>query len=136
VFHVERLQHTTQDDLQMLASAIYLQVSTISQTLIFVTRSCLSLLSLWHSWYVISVQSVVFYLALWVLACLAALLYHLASCLDCFVILFVDWYSNYNICELGIGWGWTGVIWLYNIVSYFPPNIINFLIRYALSGRA
>jgi H+-transporting ATPase len=136
VFHVERLQHTTQDDLQKLASAIYLQVSTISQTLIFVTRSCLSLLSLWHSWYVISVQSMVFYLALSVLAYLAALLYHLASCSDCFVILFVDCYSNYHICELGIGWGWTGVIWLYNIVSYFPPNIINFLIRYALSGRA
>ncbi|KAL5678795.1 hypothetical protein ACJX0J_014926 [Zea mays] len=36
LFHVESLAH---DDFQMLASAVYLQVSTISQALIFVTRS-------------------------------------------------------------------------------------------------
>jgi H+-transporting ATPase len=36
---VESLEKTAQDDFQKLASAVYLQVSTISQALIFVTRS-------------------------------------------------------------------------------------------------
>jgi H+-transporting ATPase len=39
LFHVESLEKTAQDDIQKLAAAIYLQVSTISQALIFVTRS-------------------------------------------------------------------------------------------------
>lgn len=39
IFHVESLEKTAQDDFQKLASAVYLQVSTISQALIFVTRS-------------------------------------------------------------------------------------------------
>ncbi|KAI3949380.1 hypothetical protein MKW98_023317 [Papaver atlanticum] len=36
----------------------------------------------------------------------------------------------------GIGCGWAGVIWLYNIVTYIPLDFIKFLTRYALSGRA
>jgi hypothetical protein len=39
IFHVESLEKTAQDDFQKLASAVYLQVSTVSQALIFVTRS-------------------------------------------------------------------------------------------------
>jgi H+-transporting ATPase len=39
VFGVETLEKTAHDDFRKLASAIYLQVSTISQALIFVTRS-------------------------------------------------------------------------------------------------
>ncbi|OAY70554.1 Plasma membrane ATPase 1 [Ananas comosus] len=39
VFKVESLEKTAQDDFRKLASAVYLQVSTISQALIFVTRS-------------------------------------------------------------------------------------------------
>ena len=39
LFHVESLEKTAQDDFKKLASAVYLQVSTISQALIFVTRS-------------------------------------------------------------------------------------------------
>ena len=35
-----------------------------------------------------------------------------------------------------IGWGWTGVIWLYNIVTYMFLDPIKFAVRYALSGRA
>jgi len=27
-------------------------------------------------------------------------------------------------------------VWLYNIIFYFPLDIIKFLIRYALSGKA
>lgn len=39
VFGVPTLEKTAHDDIRKLASAIYLQVSTISQALIFVTRS-------------------------------------------------------------------------------------------------
>lgn len=39
MFKVSSLQKTAHDDFRKLASAIYLQVSTISQALIFVTRS-------------------------------------------------------------------------------------------------
>jgi H+-transporting ATPase len=46
-------------------------------------------------------------------------------------------YANWAFAAIkGIGWGWAGVIWLYNIVFYFPLDIIKFFIRYALSGRA
>ena len=46
-------------------------------------------------------------------------------------------YGNWSFCSIeGIGWGWAGVIWLYNIIFYIPLDIIKFLIRYALSGRA
>jgi len=39
VFGVSTLEKTAHDDFRKLASAIYLQVSTVSQALIFVTRS-------------------------------------------------------------------------------------------------
>ena len=35
-----------------------------------------------------------------------------------------------------IGWGWTGVIWLYNILTYMLLDPIKFGVQYALSGRA
>lgn len=46
-------------------------------------------------------------------------------------------YADWGFAAIkGIGWGWAGVIWLYNIIFYFPLDIIKFLIRYALSGKA
>ena len=39
MFGVATLEKTAHDDIRKLASAVYLQVSTISQALIFVTRS-------------------------------------------------------------------------------------------------
>lgn len=35
-----------------------------------------------------------------------------------------------------IGWRWTGVIWLYNIITYILLDPIKFAVRYALSGKA
>ncbi|KAK1559471.1 hypothetical protein Q3G72_014870 [Acer saccharum] len=35
-----------------------------------------------------------------------------------------------------IGWGWTGVIWLFNIVTYLALDPLKFAVRYAPSGRA
>ncbi len=46
-------------------------------------------------------------------------------------------YANWSFAAIeGIGWGWAGVIWLYNIVCYIPLDFIKFIIRYALSGKA
>lgn len=35
-----------------------------------------------------------------------------------------------------IGWGWTGVIWVYNSLTYLLLDPIKFAVRYALSGKA
>jgi hypothetical protein len=35
-----------------------------------------------------------------------------------------------------IGWGWTGVIWIFNILTYFLLDPLKFAVRYAISGRA
>lgn len=46
-------------------------------------------------------------------------------------------YAKWNFAAIeGIGWGWAGVIWLYNIVFYIPLDFIKLFIRYASSGRA
>jgi len=46
-------------------------------------------------------------------------------------------YASWSFAAIeGIGWGWAGVIWLYNIIFYIPLDFIKFFIRYALSGRA
>lgn len=46
-------------------------------------------------------------------------------------------YLTWNFAKIGaIGWGWTGVIWLYNILCYLLLDPIKFAVRYALSGRA
>lgn len=34
-----------------------------------------------------------------------------------------------------IGWGWTGVIWIYNIATYMLLDPIKFAVRYGLSGK-
>ena len=46
-------------------------------------------------------------------------------------------YANWSFAAIeGIGWGWAGVVWLYNIIFYIPLDLIKFFIRYVLSGRA
>lgn len=46
-------------------------------------------------------------------------------------------YANWGFAKIkGIGWGWAGIIWLYSIVFYFPLDVLKFIIRYALSGKA
>ncbi|KAL0384981.1 UNVERIFIED_CONTAM: Plasma membrane ATPase 1 [Sesamum radiatum] len=114
VFGVSTLEKTAHDDFRKLASAIYLQVSTISQALIFVTRS--------RSWSYVERPGLLL-VAAFVIAQLVATL--------------IAVYANWSFAAIeGIGWGWAGVIWLYNIIFYIPLDIIKFFIRYALSGRA
>jgi H+-transporting ATPase len=46
-------------------------------------------------------------------------------------------YANWSFAAIeGIGWGWAGIVWLYNLIFYIPLDFIKFITRYALSGRA
>ncbi|WJX74972.1 Plasma membrane ATPase 4 [Trifolium repens] len=97
-----------------LTAAVYLQVSIISQALIFVTRS--------RSWSFVERPGLLLLFAFLVAQLIAT----------CIAV-----YAHWAFASMkGIGWGWAGVIWLYSIVTYFPLDIIKFLIRYALSGKA
>ncbi|KAG6587518.1 ATPase 11, plasma membrane-type, partial [Cucurbita argyrosperma subsp. sororia] len=114
VFGVATLEKTAHDDIRKLASAVYLQVSTISQALIFVTRS--------RGWSYVERPGLLLVAAFLVAQLIATL---------------IAVYANWSFAAIeGIGWGWAGVIWLYNIIFYIPLDIIKFIIRYALSGRA
>jgi H+-transporting ATPase len=97
-----------------MTAAVYLQVSIISQALIFVTRS--------RSWsYVERPGSLL--LCAFVLAQLVATI----------IAVYAVWgFANIR----GVGWGWAGVIWLYSIVTYVPLDIIKFFVRFIQSGKA
>ncbi|WCJ20826.1 Plasma membrane ATPase [Euphorbia peplus] len=113
-FGVSSLQKKDEDDWKKLASAIYLQVSTISQALIFVTRA--------RSWSFIERPGLLLVAAFFVAQLIATL---------------IAVYANWSFAAIeGIGWGWAGVIWLYNLIFYFPLDFIKFFIRYALSRKA
>ncbi|KAG6553411.1 hypothetical protein Mapa_005146 [Marchantia paleacea] len=109
-FHVESIQNNH----EKLTAAVYLQVSIISQALIFVTRSM--------SWSFVERPGVLL-MGAFLIAQLVAT--------------FISVYANWSFTHIkGIGWRWAGVIWLYSIVTYFPLDIIKFTVRYILSGRA
>ncbi|XP_017648124.1 ATPase 9, plasma membrane-type-like isoform X2 [Gossypium arboreum] len=109
-FGVRSIRHN-QDE---LTAAIYLQVSIVSQALIFVTRS--------RSWSFIERPGLLLVVA-FILAQLIATLLAV--------------YANWGFARIkGIGWGWAGVIWLYSLVFYVPLDVLKFLIRYSLSGKA
>ncbi|XP_038718139.1 ATPase 9, plasma membrane-type [Tripterygium wilfordii] len=97
-----------------LTAAVYLQVSIVSQALIFVTRS--------RSWSYIERPGLLLLSAFAIAQLIATL---------------IAVYANWEFARMkGIGWGWAGVIWLYSLVFYIPLDILKFLIRFALSGRA
>lgn len=97
-----------------MMAALYLQVSIVSQALIFVTRS--------RSWSFVERPGL-----LLVSAFVAAQL----------VATLIAVYADWGFARIkGTGWGWAGVIWLYSLVTYFPLDILKFAIRYILSGRA
>ena len=142
VFGVSTLEKTAHDDFRKLASAIYLQVSTISQALIFVTRS--------RSWSFVERPGLLLVVA-FIIAQLVSQFPCMFACdflhnlevnsnlafLFAQIATLIAVYANWSFAAIkGIGWGWAGVIWLYNIIFYFPLDFIKFFIRYALSGRA
>ncbi|KAF9603217.1 hypothetical protein IFM89_034550 [Coptis chinensis] len=97
-----------------LASAVYLQVSTISQALIFVTRS--------RGWSFMERPGFLLSIAFIIAQLLATALSALVTS---------------EFAKIGkIGWAWTGVIWLFNIATYLLLDPIKFGVRYALSGKA
>ncbi|KAH6789599.1 H[+]-ATPase 7 [Perilla frutescens var. frutescens] len=99
---------------EMMASAVYLQVSTISQALIFVTRS--------RGFSFLERPGLLLVTAFVIAQLVATVIAATAT------IKFAGIRS--------IGWGWTGVIWLFNTVTYMLLDPIKFAVRYALSGRA
>lgn len=110
IFNVKSIRNSPDE----LTAALYLQVSIISQALIFVTRS--------RSWSFVERPGF-----LLVVAFFAAQLVATA------IAVYADWeFARVQ----GIGWGWAGVIWIYSIVTYFPLDILKFLTRYMLSGKA
>ncbi|KAK1581154.1 hypothetical protein Q3G72_003629 [Acer saccharum] len=109
-FHVKSISSNSEE----VSSAIYLQVSIISQALIFVTRS--------QSWSFLERPGALLMCA-FVVAQLVATL--------------IAVYAHISFAYIsGIGWGWAGVIWLYSLIFYIPLDIIKFIVRYALSGEA
>ncbi|CAN0877805.1 ATPase 10, plasma membrane-type [Linum grandiflorum] len=101
-------------DPEKVSSAVYLQVSIISQALIFVTRS--------RSWSFIERPGILLmcaFLVAQLVATLIAVYVHL---------------SFASIC--GIGWEWAGIVWLYCLIFYIPLDILKFAVRYGLSGEA
>ncbi|KAE9453568.1 hypothetical protein C3L33_14538, partial [Rhododendron williamsianum] len=110
LFHVRSIRN----DPRQLTSALYLQVSIVSQALIFVTRS----------------RGCSYFERPGLLLVSAFILAQLVATL-------IAVYSNWGFANIrGIGWGWAGVIWLYSIIFYVPLDFFKFFIRYALSGRA
>eukprot|EP00494_Astrolonche_serrata_P034390 UN34659 len=96
-FGVESIRNTEFKEM----SALYLQVSIVSQALIFVTRS--------RSWSFVERPGFLLVTA-FLLAQLVATL--------------IAVYANWDFARIkGIGWGWAGVIWLFSIVFYFPLDI-------------
>ena len=46
-------------------------------------------------------------------------------------------YAHWDFARInGIGWGWAGAIWVFSIFTYIPLDILKFIIRLALSGKA
>ncbi|XVE71092.1 hypothetical protein DITRI_Ditri10aG0122700 [Diplodiscus trichospermus] len=102
------------DNMDELTSALYLQVSIISQALIFVTRS--------RSWSFVERPGL-----LLVGAFIAAQL----------VATVIAVFASWGFARIqGIGWRWAGVIWVFSVVTYIPLDILKFIIRYSLSGKA
>ncbi|KAJ4709646.1 Plasma membrane ATPase [Melia azedarach] len=97
-----------------LSAALYLQVSIISQALIFVTRS--------RSWSFVERPGTMLIGAFLVAQLIATL---------------IAVYAKWSFARIqGIGWGWAGVIWIFSIITYIPLDFLKFMIRYAQSGKA
>ncbi|KAI9117499.1 hypothetical protein K1719_011665 [Acacia pycnantha] len=107
------VKHIT-DNEEHLNSVLYLQVSIISQALIFVTRS--------RGWSFAERPGVMLVGAFFAAQLVATL---------------IAVYANWEFAKIhGIGWKWAGVIWLYSLITYIPLDVLKFLIRFALSNKA
>lgn len=119
-----------------VTAALYLQVSIISQALIFVTRS--------QSWSFVERPSYLLMFA-FVAAQIVSTKYPFNQKnlliingllkFECFIQLatLLAVYADWDFAEMqGVGWRWAGVIWFFSIVSYFPLDILKFMIHAAI----
>ena len=107
-FGVEQFEyHSATDDNPgwndpILHSIIYLQVSTISQALIFVTRS--------HGFFFMERPSMVLVGAFAVAQLIAT---------------FIAVWANWSFTDIhGCGWTWACIVWIWNIVWFFPLDLL------------
>ncbi|TVU48165.1 hypothetical protein EJB05_07791, partial [Eragrostis curvula] len=103
-----------QKDVEKISSAMYLQVSIISQALIFVTRS--------RGFSFLDRPGSLLICAFIVAQLVATLIAVYATVSFAFIS--------------AIGWRWAGVIWLYSLVFYVPLDFIKITVQYILSGKA
>ncbi|CAM6095500.1 unnamed protein product [Calypogeia fissa] len=102
------------DDSFEETAVIYLQVSVVSQALIFVCRS--------QRWSFLERPGFMLIVA-----------FSVAQLIATIIAVYADWpFARIKGC----GWGWAGMTWLYNLVSYLPLDAIKLIIRYVLSGDA
>lgn len=107
-FNVEPIKQV--DNSKKAHMVIYLQVAIISQALIFVTRS--------HGFSFTERPSVALMLAF----CLAQLIASIIAA-------FGDWgFTNVQ----GISGGWIGIVWVWNIVWYFPMDLVKFAMKFTV----
>ncbi|CAO3636887.1 unnamed protein product [Cunninghamella echinulata] len=91
----------------ILHSVIYLQVSTISQGLIFVTRS--------QGWFFTERPSILLMCA-----------FVLAQLVATFISVYANWgFTNINGC----GWAWAGIAWVWNFIWFAPLDLIKFTMQ-------
>ncbi|KAK0458726.1 uncharacterized protein EV420DRAFT_328664 [Desarmillaria tabescens] len=89
---------------RQLHMVVYLQVAIISQALIFVTRS--------HGFFFMERPSAALFLAF----CVAQLVSSIIAA-----------YGDWGFTEIqGISGGWIGIVWVWNIVWFFPLDYIKF----------
>jgi len=86
----------------ILHSIIYLQVSTISQALIFITRS--------HSFFFLERPSRLLVSA-----------FIIAQLIATFIAVWANWtFTNIHGC----GWTWAAIVWIWNIIWFFPLDFL------------
>lgn len=89
-------------------SIVYLQVSTISQALIFITRSR----GMWFT----ERPSLMLMCA-----------FVVAQLLATFIAVYADW--EFTLVR-GCGWKWAGIVWVWNLIWFLPMDVIKFGMRY------
>jgi H+-transporting ATPase len=103
-FGVTNITDHNDPELHMI---IYLQVAQISQALIFITRS--------HSFFFMERPSV----ALFAAFCLAQLISSIIAA-----------YGDWGFTSVrSISGGWIGIVWIWNIVWFFPLDFVKFGVR-------
>lgn len=86
----------------MLNSIIYLQVSTISQALIFITRS--------HRFFFLERPSMIL---------IGAFL--LAQLIATFLAVYANWnFASIQAC----GWTWAAIVWIWNCIWFLPMDFL------------